>query len=80
MLVMNFIRGNALTGMKQRTLTLILSGLALPQAFSVSVQIDYTYDTANFFGTGNPSGAAAGLQAKNALEAAAGFFQRYTHR
>ncbi len=33
--------------------------------------IDYTYDTNNFFGSGNPQGAAAGMQAKAALEAAA---------
>jgi hypothetical protein len=38
------------------------------------VQIDYTYDTSNFFGAGNPQGAAAGAQAKTALGAAASYF------
>src|SRR4051794_31274086 len=43
-------------------------------AAAINVQIDYTYDTTNFFGSGNPQGAAAGLQAKAALEAAASFY------
>src|SRR3954470_15235738 len=41
---------------------------------AVNVAIDYTYDTGNFFGSGNPSGATAGAQAKAALEAAASYY------
>ena len=43
-------------------------------ARAINVTLDYTYDTTNFFGSGNPSGAAAGAQAKSAVEAAAAFF------
>jgi hypothetical protein len=46
-------------------------------ARAVNVVIDYTYDTLNthgFFGAGNPGGAAAGTQARAALEAAASFY------
>lgn len=43
-------------------------------ARAINVNIDYTYDTNNFFGSGNPSGAAAGLLARDALEAAASFY------
>ena len=43
-------------------------------AQAVNVKLDYTYDTSNFFGAGNPSGAAAGDQAKAALEAVASFY------
>ena len=48
--------------------------LAAPPAAAINLQIDYTYDTTNFFGSGNPQGAAAGVQAKAALEAAASFY------
>lgn len=41
---------------------------------AVEVSIDYTYDTTNFFGAGNPDGAAAGSQARLALESAADYF------
>ncbi len=44
------------------------------QALAINVQIDYTYDTSNFFGSGNPQGAVAGSQARAALEAAASFY------
>src|SRR6476646_6581827 len=47
---------------------------AAQPAAAINVQIDYTYDTTNFFGAGNPQGAAAGAQAKAALEAAASFY------
>ncbi|MEQ8210704.1 MAG: matrixin family metalloprotease [Lacipirellulaceae bacterium] len=43
-------------------------------AHAINVTIDYSYDTNNFFGSGNPSGAAAGLLARNALESAATFY------
>src|SRR6187399_889321 len=44
------------------------------RASAINLLVDYTYDTSNFFGNGNPQGATAGLQAKSALEAAATFF------
>ena len=52
---------------------LALGALAMP-ATAITLTVDYTYDTSNFFGNGNPQGPAAGLQARNALEAAASFF------
>ncbi len=41
---------------------------------AVTVSIDYSFDSANFFGAGNPDGAAAGIQARASLEAVAGFY------
>lgn len=43
-------------------------------ASAISITIDYTYDTTDFFGAGNPDGAASGALAKAALEAAAQFY------
>ncbi len=43
-------------------------------AAAITLQVDYTYDTTNFFGGGNPQGATAGMQAKAALESAATYF------
>lgn len=48
--------------------------IAMPAARAVNIVLDYTYDTSNFFGAGNPSGAVAGTQAKAALEAVASFY------
>ena len=48
--------------------------LAAQPAAAITIQIDYTYDTGNFFGSGNPAGATAGAQAKAALEAAASYY------
>ncbi|QDU70431.1 dockerin type I domain-containing protein [Mucisphaera calidilacus] len=48
-----------------------LSLAAAPTASAVNLVIDYTYDSSNFFGAGNPDGLSAGLQAKASLEAAA---------
>src|SRR4051812_14846280 len=48
--------------------------LAVQPVKAINVQIDYTFDTSGFFGSGNPQGAAAGNQAKAALEAAANFY------
>ncbi len=47
--------------------------IAQPAA-AITIHIDYGYDTNNFFGSGNPQGAAAGIQAKAAMEAAASYF------
>jgi hypothetical protein len=41
---------------------------------AINIVIDYSYDTNNFFGNGNPQGAAAGMQARSSLEAAASYF------
>lgn len=57
-----------------------MSGLALAVGGwvgpvpAITVKIDYAYDASNFFGGGNPQGAAAGAQARAALESAASFF------
>lgn len=53
---------------------LLALALAAGQARAVNVTLDYTYDTTNFFGAGNPSGATAGAQARAALEAVANFY------
>ena len=45
-----------------------------PVAQAMQIKLDYSYDSNNFFGAGNPSGAAAGAYAKAALEAAASFY------
>ncbi|MCG8510988.1 MAG: hypothetical protein MI741_17330, partial [Rhodospirillales bacterium] len=56
------------------TSTVVLVMLLLsPPATAVNVVIDYSYDTNNFFGSGNPDGTAAGAQAKASLEEAANF-------
>ncbi len=54
-------------------LGLFVCAAAQPAA-AITLQVDYTYDTSNFFGAGNPQGAAAGAQAKATLEAAASYF------
>jgi len=48
--------------------------LAQAQARAINVVINYTFDTNNFFGAGNPQGATAGAQAKSALDTAASYF------
>ena len=64
-----------LTHQQFRLLALLLAlAVLVAPAAAVTVNIDYTYDSNNFFGAGNPQGATAGMQAKAALESAAGFF------
>ncbi len=41
---------------------------------AININLNYDFDTSNFFGAGNPDGAAAGAQARASMEAAAGFF------
>ncbi len=56
---------------------LLLVAVAIRQvspAEAVTVRIDYLYDTSHFFGSGNPQGEAAGLQARATLDAAAAFY------
>lgn len=48
--------------------------LCAQRADAITLQINYSYDTSNFFGAGNPQGATAGAQAKASLEAAANYF------
>ncbi|MCC7475520.1 MAG: hypothetical protein IT425_09000 [Pirellulales bacterium] len=60
---------------KSRSLLVCLIVLVwMARASAINVYVDYTYDTSQFFGTGNPQGGAAGVQAKAALEAAANYF------
>lgn len=46
---------------------------AVGSARAITIRIDYSYDTQNFFGAGNPDGPAAGATAKASIEAAAGY-------
>jgi hypothetical protein len=55
-------------------LACVIICLAAQPAAAVNLFVDYTYDTSQFFGAGNPQGGAAGLQAKAALENAAAYF------
>ncbi len=52
----------------------LLPMLVAQSAMAITLQINYAYDTGNFFGAGNPQGATAGAQAKASLEAAASYF------
>ena len=49
---------------------------ALKYSQAIEITLDYTYDSSNFFGAGNPSGAAAGAQAKSTLESVADFYSK----
>ena len=60
--------------MWRMSLWCVVMCLAAHPAAAITIQLNYTYDTGNFFGNGNPSGATAGAQAKAALEAAASFY------
>ncbi|MEM1446734.1 MAG: hypothetical protein AAGF84_11805 [Planctomycetota bacterium] len=62
------VRSQALLG------TTAAVGLLAGQATAINLVVDYTYDTQNFFGSGNPQGLAGGNQARASLEAAADFF------
>lgn len=55
-------------------LALAAAVISARPAAAITIKIDYTYDTTNFFGSGNPQGATAGAQAKAAIEAAASFY------
>ena len=44
-------------------------------ASAIEIRLDYTYDTTNFFGAGNPAGAAAGAQARQGARAAANYYE-----
>src|SRR6187200_283822 len=60
--------------LRQISLWCIVACFAAQPAAAITIQLNYTYDSGNFFGAGNPSGATAGAQAKAALEAAASFY------
>jgi hypothetical protein len=55
------------------TAALVLILVCSP-ASAINIVIDYSYDTNNFFGAGNPQGSAAGAKAKAALDTAASYF------
>ncbi|MEM1303408.1 MAG: matrixin family metalloprotease [Planctomycetota bacterium] len=59
-----------------RVAVLVASGVGLMavDAAAINITIDYTYDASDFFGAGNPDGAAAGAEARAAVEAAAAFY------
>jgi len=61
---------------RTRLLVVCVLVLVMPvgPAAAINLNIDYSYDTTDFFGSGNPDGAASGLQARSALEAAAGYY------
>ncbi|BBO32584.1 hypothetical protein [Lacipirellula parvula] len=62
---------------QRATAALVAAAAALliaTPARAVNIVINYQYDTLNFFGADNPSGATAGAQAKAALDAAASFY------
>jgi hypothetical protein len=64
--------------MSSLSFKLLASGLLIfsliRPVYGVNLIIDYAYDTSDFFGAGNPSGAAAGAKAQAALEAAADYY------
>lgn len=53
---------------------MLATSVLCTDASAINIRIDYTYDTNDFFGAGNPDGAAAGAQARTTLEAAANYF------
>ncbi|WP_428386686.1 hypothetical protein [Mucisphaera sp.] len=55
------------------TAALACAFIAAPSASAINIVLDYTYDTSDFFGAGNPDGPTAGNQARAALEAAADY-------
>ena len=60
----------------QRTVAFYIAVSVLVTAVrvhAINIVIDYSYDSTNFFSYGNPDGSAAGDQAKQTLEFAAGF-------
>ncbi|HEY3395481.1 MAG TPA: hypothetical protein VGK58_22460, partial [Lacipirellulaceae bacterium] len=66
-------------GLGQMLLALAMSCVAAATAGAITISVDYRYDTpaqggSNFFGNGNPQGAAGGAQARAALESAASYF------
>src|SRR5262249_16016224 len=72
-------RGRNSSAMRFRQLwQMLLLGLAVcfmaHPAPAITIQLNYAYDTSNFFGSGNPQGATGGAQAKAALEAAASYY------
>lgn len=66
----------AATRVRTIALLAIVLVVGAPALHGVTVSPNYDYDATGFFGAGNPSGAAAGAQAKAAVDAAAAFFSR----
>ena len=70
---------NGWQGLRLLAMVLLMGAMAVPTC-AINIVIDYTYDTNNFFGSGNPQGAAAGAQARAALEAAASYYLQHLER
>ncbi|TWT65907.1 hypothetical protein Pla123a_48180 [Posidoniimonas polymericola] len=58
----------------RNTVSLCLVLVAVGPAAAVNLVLDYSYDSSNFFGAGNPDGPAAGAAAKAALEEVARYY------
>ena len=71
---------NAVLASWRKSVLCIVMCLAAQPAAAITIQINYTYDTTNFFGSGNPQGATAGAQARPALEAAASYYSVDSYR
>jgi hypothetical protein len=54
-------------------LSLLTVWVASPLS-AVNIAIDYSHDSQDFFGAGNPNGATGGMMARTTMETAAGFF------
>ena len=69
---MNSCRNKATPGGLLGALVLAMSA---GKGSAIDIQFDFSYDTSDFFGSGNVDGATAGAQALASLNAAAGFFE-----
>lgn len=56
------------------SLLVLVGVLETRPATAINIVLDYSYDSSNFFGSGNPDGAAAGAQARATMEFTADFF------
>ncbi len=67
--------------MKRRSLLgnwmvgIAMTGALLGPGHAIKIKLDYRYDSTGFFGAGNPSGPAAGAEARASARAAANFFE-----
>jgi hypothetical protein len=66
-------------GLGRIVLAIWLACASAGLARAITISVDYRYDTqalggSNFFGSGNPQGAAAGMQARATLDSAASYF------
>jgi hypothetical protein len=68
------MRHNSLAKIVIAGIGILLSVVPPSGSAAIEIQLDYSYDTSQFFSSGNPGGAAAGAAARSTLEAAADFF------